>query len=90
MLRLAFERVGSVRNPPQQFASVRNGETTSLGSKSVCELQRGDVASFRLSGAGGYGPAAERDPNQVQEDVRQGFVTSEAAAKVYGVTGNSG
>jgi N-methylhydantoinase B len=63
---------------------IRNGETTSLGSKAVCELQRGDIVSFRLSGAGGYGNVSERDPALIRDDVRQGFVTAEAAAQAYG------
>ncbi|MFN4087676.1 MAG: hydantoinase B/oxoprolinase family protein, partial [Alphaproteobacteria bacterium] len=63
---------------------VRDGATTPLGSKAVCTLRAGDVVSFRLSGAGGYGDPAERDPARVREDVRQGLVTPGAAARLYG------
>ena len=73
-----------------QTLLIRDGEETSLGSKAVCELKRGDVVSFRLSGAGGYGHAAERDPGRVRHDVRQGFVTAEAAKKDYGVSEGAG
>ena len=35
-----------------------------LGSKEIREIAKGDVLSLRLSGAGGYGPPAERDPRR--------------------------
>lgn len=68
-----------------QTLLIRDGETVALGSKEVCTLRAGDVLSFRLSGAGGYGDVAERDPEKVREDVRQGYVTPEAAVAVYGL-----
>ena len=39
-------------------------------------------------GGGGYGPAFERDPGAVQEDVRNGLVSLEAAELEYGVALN--
>jgi N-methylhydantoinase B len=57
---------------------------TQLGSKAVCDLRKGDVVSFVLSGAGGYGDPRERDPERIRDDVRQGFVTPEGAARDYG------
>lgn len=68
-----------------QTLLIRDGETTELGSKAVCQLQRGDIVSFRLSGAGGFGDAADRDPDHVRRDVRQGYVTEAAATSVYGL-----
>jgi N-methylhydantoinase B len=47
-------------------------------------LKRGDVVSFRLSGAGGYGPAAERDPAAIAIDVADGYVSAESARHDYG------
>lgn len=63
----------------------RNGETRPLGSKEVLELRRGDVVSFRLAGAGGYGDPRERAREAVLRDVADGFVSREAARAVYGV-----
>ncbi|SFB13218.1 N-methylhydantoinase B [Amycolatopsis marina] len=40
----------------------------------------GDVVVLRLPGAGGYGPAPERDPEAVRRDVRDGIYSSAAAA----------
>lgn len=67
-----------------QTLLLRGNEQTSLGSKEVVSLRRGDVVSFRLAGAGGFGDPAGRDPVRVAEDVRQGYVTAEAAARDYG------
>ena len=63
----------------------RDGETRALGSKEVLDLRRGDVVSFRLSGAGGYGEPRERERAAVLRDVADGLVSREAARAVYGV-----
>ena len=55
-----------------------------LGSKEIREIARGDVLSLRLSGAGGYGPPAERDPAAIAEDIADGYVTKDFAAAKYG------
>lgn len=68
-----------------QTLLIRDGKVIELGSKEVCTLRRGDVLSFRLAGAGGYGDPSERDPDRVREDVRQGYVSAAAAAATYGV-----
>jgi N-methylhydantoinase B len=44
----------------------------------------GDVLVHQSAGAGGYGDALERDPAAVARDVQNGFVSSDAAARVYG------
>lgn len=68
----------------------RDGETHALGSKEVLELRRGDVVSFRLAGAGGYGDPRERAHEAVLRDVADGFVSREAARTVYGVEAEEG
>ena len=47
-------------------------------------LRRGDVVRYRTPGGGGFGDPADRDPERLAEDVREGYVTSEAAAREYG------
>ena len=54
---------------------LRDGAETALGSKEIRQLQRGDIVSFRLSGAGGYGDPGERSPAAMQADVADGYVT---------------
>jgi N-methylhydantoinase B len=55
-----------------------------LASKGHLEIERGDVVSFRLSGAGGYGPPAERAPDAIAGDLADGYITPEFAREVYG------
>jgi N-methylhydantoinase B len=65
---------------------ISGGTTRALGSKEVCRLTRGDIVSFRLAGAGGYGEARSRERARVRADVRNGFVTREQAVAVYGAS----
>lgn len=64
-----------------------DGNARRMGSKDVTPLGRHDVVSFRLNGGGGYGPAAERDPAAIENDVADGYVTPEAARRIYGWKG---
>ena len=51
----------------------------------TARLKAGDIFRVRGGGGGGFGPPWERPPEQVREDVRQGYVTLEAARSDYGV-----
>jgi N-methylhydantoinase B len=53
-------------------------------------LHSGDAYILRSGGAGGYGSPLERDLTTLQNDVRQGYVTKEAAEKNYGAVFRSG
>ena len=48
-------------------------------------LRRGQRLLLQTPGGGGYGPARARDPVEVAADVRDGYVSREAAARDYGV-----
>jgi N-methylhydantoinase B len=48
-------------------------------------LKRGDIVRYVTPGGGGYGSPQTRDPSAVLNDVRGGRVSSEAAARDYGV-----
>lgn len=48
-------------------------------------LRQGDVIRVETAGGGGYGDPRERDPERVRYDVRNGYVTPEAAERDYGV-----
>jgi N-methylhydantoinase B len=58
-----------------------NGEK--LHSKETRPIKRGDVLSFRLSGAGGYGPPEKRERSAIERDIADGYVTPEAARRDY-------
>ena len=48
-------------------------------------VDTGDTVSVRMPGAGGFGDAYLRDPDAVLGDVKNGFVSRQAAAADYGV-----
>src|SRR5690349_12181518 len=84
--RHVFQPYGIFGGKPGALAeSILNpqGNGERLHSKETRQIKRGDILSFRLSGAGGYGPPAERDPSAISRDVAEGYVTKEAAARDY-------
>ena len=48
-------------------------------------LKRGEIFRHELPGAGGWGPALDRDLQMVAQDLRDGLVSIAAAARDYGV-----
>ncbi|MGB3904783.1 MAG: hypothetical protein WBB22_07655, partial [Anaerolineae bacterium] len=60
-------------------------EERQLKSKGLDVLEKGDVVSLRLPGAGGYGDPLERDRELLLEDVRDGKVSVESALDDYKV-----
>ena len=48
-------------------------------------LTRGEIFRHELPGAGGWGPALDRDLDLVARDLRDELVSIEAAARDYGV-----
>jgi len=51
----------------------------------LSQLKPGDVVTMDAAGGGGYGDPLERDLERVETDVREGYVSLEAAEKDYGV-----
>ena len=49
----------------------------------------GERVRIMTGGGGGYGPPAERDPEAVRRDVREGYVSAEAARRDYGMASNA-
>jgi N-methylhydantoinase B len=54
----------------------------------VAALKAGDAFRIRSGGGGGYGSPLERPAAEVAADVKQGYVTAEAAREHYGVVIN--
>jgi N-methylhydantoinase B len=48
-------------------------------------LAAGSVVELRTGGGGGFGDPFDRDVERVRADVRDGYVTLEAATRDYGV-----
>jgi N-methylhydantoinase B len=53
-------------------------------------VAQGEVVMVRSAGGGGYGDPLERDASRVAEDVREGYVSAEAARALYGVVLGAG
>ena len=58
--------------------------TVSASKFTRIKLKEGDEVKIQSPGGGGYGPPAERPPEAIEEDIRQGFVSPEAARQLYG------
>ncbi len=63
---------------------IRGGVEIDLGSKEVRQLERGDVISFRLAGAGGYGDPQQRRADAIEADLEDGLVSRAKAHAAYG------
>ncbi len=62
-----------------------SGRRRKLPSKvSGIRLLSGDRVEIRTPGGGGYGRPAEREPDVLGEDIRNGVVSSEQAGQAYG------
>jgi N-methylhydantoinase B len=64
----------------QFLVNGQNGDPSGL---TLCS--NGDVIQFHSAGGGGYGDPLQRDPEAVEADVRNGYVSIESAREDYGV-----
>lgn len=48
-------------------------------------LEKGDRFALRSGGGGGFGSPLERDLDALADDIRQGYVSAQAARQYYGV-----
>ncbi len=85
-------QAGRFRYPPQGLFGAKAGAKAQFmindqsGDPSGLTLcQPGDVVHFQSAGGGGYGNPLERDPQAVEKDVFNGYVSIERARQDYGV-----
>jgi N-methylhydantoinase B len=67
----------------KRFADGRLSDE--LGCYARVTLDMGETVVSRSSGGGGYGDPAERAPQRVQKDAREGWISRERARAVYRV-----
>ncbi|MCM2294090.1 hydantoinase B/oxoprolinase family protein [Allorhizobium sp. BGMRC 0089] len=65
----------------------RKGAADAYGREAHIPLVRGDIVRIVTGGGGGWGPPGERSAALVLNDLKNGFVTPEIAADLYGFTG---
>ena len=73
---------------PNAVEIIPNGDSRPIlrrGKLARYRLRRGDVARLITGVGGGYGRPGERDPDLVQNDVRDELLTPTQAAAIYGV-----
>ncbi|MFT3719499.1 hydantoinase B/oxoprolinase family protein [Pseudorhodoferax sp.] len=70
--------------PGQVRIQRHDGQTLDV-LKGEYALQPGDQVVIRTAGGGGHGPARTREIEHVLADLRQGYVSREAAERDYGV-----
>jgi N-methylhydantoinase B len=66
---------GALRKP--------DGTRTYFGKATRLLVRKGETLELTCGGGGGYGPPAERDPQAVHADVREGYVTEAKAREQY-------
>jgi N-methylhydantoinase B len=77
--------LGGYDSPKSRTFIQRGDERIRVKPHRMQELRPGDVLIKLSSGGGGVGDPRERDPLAVRRDVRDGFVSLEAAEKIYAV-----
>jgi N-methylhydantoinase B len=61
-----------------------NGQVRELPTKVVAVLEKGDVLCVETPGGGGWGNPREREREAIDQDVREGLISADRAAAVYG------
>lgn len=77
--------VGGAAGSTNYVEVVRDGQTMTCARISYYPLQQGDLVRILTGRGGGYGDPRQRPAEQVAEDVRNGYITREAAEREYGV-----
>jgi N-methylhydantoinase B len=81
---------GRFRLPPEGLAGGQPGRSARFlvngapgDPYGLTRLQPGDVVTLEGAGGGGYGDPRRRDPQQIENDLREGKITAEAARRNY-------
>jgi N-methylhydantoinase B len=76
--------LGVLGGAPGAPALIEFGDGTRPHPKSRTTVQPGTRLRMIYAGGGGYGDPAARDPDALARDLRDGYVTDEAARIAYG------
>jgi N-methylhydantoinase B len=83
--RTRYPAAGYAGGEPGALAHIELSDGSIIDSKGMREFDAQTRISLGLPGGGGFFPPFERDPELVAEDVIDGLVSIEQAAKRYGV-----
>lgn len=77
---------GGAEGSPNYVQVIRaNGDSERHSMVSGLILNQGDVIQVRTGAGGGYGNPAERDRNAVLADIKNGYISADAAREIYGI-----
>lgn len=76
---------GIMGGEPGRKAAIQFNSDAPFERPARVDYAFGDRVRLAQPGGGGFGPPRDRDRDAVIEDVRQGYVSREAAAAIYGV-----
>jgi N-methylhydantoinase B len=78
-------RGGGAGAPADAWKTGADGERAAVPKADAIVLEPGETLFSVTAGGGGYGSPLEREPALVLEDFREGLISRERAADVYGV-----
>ena len=82
---LAYGLDGGGPGAPAAATVLRaDGREEDFPAKFLTTVNNGDVLKVRLSGGGGHGDPAARDPRQIEDDLIEGKITAAHAVEKYG------
>jgi N-methylhydantoinase B len=70
---------------PARYLLIQDGIEKSVPSKGTVRIKKGNLFRVETCGGGGFGLAAERNPESVLRDVQEGKITAERATREYKV-----
>ena len=76
---------GLAGSPARIYLIEADGTRRDLNSKEHFLAAEGSEIWYEVPGSGGFGSPAKRDPDKIREDVREGYVSAEAAKRDYGL-----
>ena len=74
---------GREARPNSVSMETPDGTVTRFGKVTRLLVPRGATVRLRTGGGGGYGDPAERDPEAVHADVRDGYISDAHAREHY-------
>ena len=75
---------GGIGQPNVAIIRRTDGSERRATKETNIQLEAGDRVTFLTAGGGGFGNAGDRDRAAVEEDLREGLITPEAAVRDYG------
>jgi N-methylhydantoinase B len=86
--RMRFPPQGALGGRPGSFGAIAvNGQAIAPTSSPEVVFRHGDLVRLLLPGGGGYGDPRQREKALLEADLKNGYVTEEAARREYGHDG---